>query len=97
MGVLDNAPPKLELRWCALLHDIAKPITRKKIGGEYHFLGHETVGAKMAREILGRLKYPNDFIKYVSKLVRLHQRLPNDDGGWTDGAVRRFVRDAGDC
>lgn len=96
LQVLDNTPPKLELRWCALLHDIAKPITRKKIGGEFHFLGHENVGAKMAKEILGRLKYPNDFVKYVSKLVRLHQRIPNDAGDWTDGAVRRFVRDAGE-
>lgn len=94
--VLDNTPAKLELRWCALLHDIAKPITRKKIGGEFHFLGHENVGAKMAREVLERLKYPNDFIKYVSKLVRLHQRIPNDSGDWSDGAVRRFVRDAGE-
>lgn len=94
--VMDNTPSKLELRWCAILHDIAKPITRKKIGGEYHFLGHENVGAKIAKDVLTRLKYPNSFIKYVSKLVRLHQRIPNDDGQWTDGAVRRFVRDAGD-
>lgn len=95
LQVLDNTPPKLELRWCALLHDIAKPLTRKKIGGEYHFLGHEVVGARLAKTILGRLKYPNDFIAYVSKLVYLHQRIPNDQGNWTDGAVRRFVRDAG--
>lgn len=97
LQVLDNTPPKLELRWCALLHDIAKPLTRKKIGGEYHFLGHENVGAKIARQVLERLRYPNDFIKYVSKLVRLHQRIPNNDGAWTDGAVRRFVRDAGEA
>lgn len=95
LQVLDNTPPKLELRWCALLHDIAKPLTRKKIGGEYHFLGHEVVGAKMSKQILRRLKYSNDFIEYVAKLVYLHQRIPNDDGLWTDGAVRRFVRDAG--
>ncbi len=95
LQVLDNTPPKLELRWCALLHDIAKPLTRKKIGGEYHFLGHEVVGAKMAKQILGRLRYPNDFIAYVAKLAYLHQRIPNDTGDWTDGAVRRFVRDAG--
>lgn len=92
--VMDNTPPKLELRWCAILHDIAKPLTRRKVGGEYSFIGHENVGAKIAREVLTRLKYPNSFIKYVSKLVRLHQRIPNDDGMWTDGAVRRFVRDA---
>lgn len=96
LQVLDNTPPKLELRWCALLHDIAKPLTRKKIGGEYHFLGHEVVGARMAKQILRRLKYSNEFVEYVSKLTYLHQRIPNDDGSWTDGAVRRFVRDAGD-
>lgn len=97
LQVLDQTPPKLELRWCALLHDIAKPETRKKIGGEYHFLGHEVIGAKIAKTVLRRLKYSNEFVDYVSKLVYLHQRIPNDDGLWTDGAVRRFVRDAGDC
>ena len=97
LQVLDNTPSKLELRWCALLHDIAKPLTRKKIGGEYHFLGHENVGAKMAKQILARLRYPNDFIQYVSLLVYLHQRIPNDAGDWSDGAVRRFVRDAGEA
>lgn len=97
LQVLDNTPPKLELRWCALLHDIAKPQTRKKVGGEWHFLGHEVVGAKIARAVLRRLKYSNEFVEYVGKLVYLHQRIPNDDGSWTDGAVRRFVHDAGDC
>ncbi len=96
LQVLDQTPPDLQLRWCALLHDIAKPITRKKIAGEYHFLGHENVGAKMAKDILRRLKYSNDFINYQSKLVRLHQRIPGYDGTWTDGGVRRFVRDAGE-
>lgn len=94
LQVLDRTAPKLELRWCALLHDIAKPLTRQKIGGEYHFLGHENLGGRLTREILGRLRYPNDFIKYVVKLVRLHQRLPGYDGSWADGGVRRFVRDA---
>lgn len=97
LQVLDQTPPKLELRWCALLHDIAKPETRQKIGGEYHFLGHEVIGARVAKTVLRRLKYPNEFVDYVAKLVYLHQRIPNDDGLWTDGAVRRFVRDAGDC
>lgn len=96
LQVLDNTPPKLELRWCALLHDIAKPQTRKKISGQFHFLGHEVVGAKVAKQVLRRLHYPSEIVDYVAHLVRLHQRLPNDDGNWTDGAVRRFVRDAGD-
>ncbi|MCR4277616.1 MAG: CCA tRNA nucleotidyltransferase [Candidatus Berkelbacteria bacterium] len=94
LQVLDQTPAKLELRWCALLHDIAKPLTRQKIGGEYHFLGHEVVGARLTKDILRRLKYGNEFIDYLSKLVYLHQRIPNNDGHWTDGAVRRFVRDA---
>lgn len=96
LQVLDQTPAKLELRWCALLHDIAKPLTRQKIEGQYHFLGHENVGGKMARAILNRLKYPNQFTNYVTKLVRLHQRIPNYDGSWSDGGVRRFVRDAGE-
>lgn len=97
LQVLDQTPPKLALRWCALLHDIAKPLTRQKIAGEYHFLGHENIGAKMAQGILGRLKYPSDFIKYQNRLIRLHQRIPGYDGTWSDGGVRRFVRDAGDA
>ena len=95
LQVLDQTPPKLELRWCALLHDIAKPQTRRKIGREWHFLGHEVVGAKISKVVLRRLKYSNEFVDYVSQLIYLHQRITNDDGQWTDGAVRRFVRDAG--
>jgi len=96
LAVLDKTEPKLELRWCALLHDIAKPLTRKKNGGLYSFHGHENVGAKIAQQVLRRLKYPNSFVDYVAKLVRLHQRLPNYNGDWSDGAIRRFVREAGE-
>ncbi|MEK7202589.1 MAG: HD domain-containing protein [Patescibacteria group bacterium] len=96
LQVLNQTPAKLELRWCALLHDIAKPLTRQKIGGEYHFLGHEVVGSRLAKDILRRLKYANEFVDYLAKLCYLHQRIPNNDGLWTDGAVRRFVRDAGE-
>lgn len=96
LQVLDQTPAKIELRWCAILHDIAKPLTRQKIGGEFHFLGHEVVGARLTKDILRRLKYSNEFVDYLSKLVYLHQRIPNNDNLWTDGAVRRFVRDAGE-
>ncbi len=96
LQVLDQTPPIIELRWCALLHDIAKPQTRRRVGNEWHFLGHENVGSRTAKNVLRRLKYSNEFVDYVSKLVYLHQRIPNDDGLWTDGAVRRFVRDAGE-
>lgn len=94
LQVLDQTPPDLALRWCALLHDIAKPQTRQKINGEYHFLGHENLGAKIARTVLRRLRYSNEFIDYVVALVRLHQRIPGYEPEWTDGGVRRFVRDA---
>jgi len=97
LQVTDNTTPKLELRWCGVLHDLAKPLTRKKIEGQYYFIGHEVVGSKMAKTILTRLKYPSEFVNYVAKLVYLHQRLPNYDGHWTDGGIRRFVRDAGEC
>ncbi len=96
LQVLDQTPASLELRWCALLHDIAKPQTRQKVGGEYHFLGHENLGAKVARDVLRRFRYSNDFIQTVVQLVRLHQRIPGYDSSWTDGGVRRFVRDAGE-
>ena len=58
-------------------------------------MGHEVVGARLTKDILRRLKYANEFVDYLSKLVYLHQRIPNNDGLWTNGAVRRFVRDAG--
>ncbi|HUD20966.1 MAG TPA: hypothetical protein VMQ44_02780, partial [Candidatus Saccharimonadales bacterium] len=58
--------------------------------------GHENVGGRMAKDILRRLKYSNEFSEKVVKIVRLHQRLPNYDGRWTDGGIRRFVRDAGE-
>ncbi len=96
LQVLDQTPPSLELRWCALLHDIAKPQTRQKIGGEYHFLGHENLGAKIARTVLRRLHYSNELTSKVVDLVRLHQRIPGYEPNWTDGGVRRFVRDAGE-
>jgi len=96
LRVLVATEPQLDLRWLALLHDIAKPQTRKKIGNEYHFLGHEIVGSQIAKAVLTRLHYPNDFIRQVSRLVYLHQRISAYDPDWTDGAVRRFVRETGD-
>jgi len=96
LKVLAATPAQINLRWLALLHDIAKPQTRKKIGNEYHFLGHEIIGSRMTKAILTRLHYPNEFIRRISQLVYLHQRISAYEPSWTDGAVRRFVRDAGD-
>jgi len=74
LRVVEHASPRLETRWSALLHDIAKPRTRSIEDNKVHFFNHEEVGAHMAREILKRLHFDRDFIQRVSKLVRLHMR-----------------------
>lgn len=90
--------PDLVLRLAALLHDIGKPRTRRfEEGGGVSFHHHEVVGAKLTRKRLKALRYSNDVIDEVSQLVELHLRFHGYSGGtWTDAAVRRYVRDAGD-
>ncbi|WP_084713153.1 CCA tRNA nucleotidyltransferase [Streptacidiphilus rugosus] len=89
--------PDLTLRLAALLHDIGKPRTRRfEQGGGVSFHHHELVGAKMTKKRLRELKYSNELIADVSRLVELHLRFHGYGGGeWTDSAVRRYVRDAG--
>ena len=89
--------PDLILRLAALLHDIGKPRTRRfTADGGVSFHHHEVVGAKMTRKRMQALRFPNDTIDEVSKLVELHLRFHGYSGGeWTDSAVRRYVRDAG--
>ncbi len=96
LAVVQRVPPVLHLRWAALLHDIAKPATISITDGEVHFLGHENLGADMSRRILSRLRLDRNTIEVVSKLVRMHLRINLYDSGWTDGAVRRLAREAGD-
>ncbi len=87
----------LTVRLAALLHDIGKPKTRELLpDGRVAFHLHEVIGAKMARRRLTALRFPNDVIHDVSKLVELHLRFHGyGEGEWTDAAVRRYVRDAG--
>ena len=87
----------LTVRLAALLHDIGKPRTRSLLpGGRVAFHHHELVGAKMARRRLTVLRFRNDVVRDVSRLVELHLRFHGyGEGEWTDSAVRRYVRDAG--
>ncbi|WP_353826940.1 CCA tRNA nucleotidyltransferase [Agromyces sp. SYSU T0242] len=95
-GELDS--PDLVVRLAALLHDIGKPATRKlEPGGAVSFHHHDMVGAKLAKKRLRALRFDNDTVKAVSRLIELHLRFFGyADGAWSDSAVRRYVRDAGD-
>jgi poly(A) polymerase len=92
----DADRPDLVLRLAALLHDIGKPRTRRVGPDGVSFHLHEVVGAKMAERRLTELRYPNEIVQDVRKLVLLHLRFHTYRLGWTDSAVRRYVRDAGD-
>ena len=88
----------LTLRLAALLHDIGKPTTKKlEPGGGVSFHHHDVVGAKLAKKRLTALRFDNDTIKAVARLIELHLRFFGySDQQWSDSAVRRYVRDAGD-
>ncbi|TQM66300.1 CCA tRNA nucleotidyltransferase [Klugiella xanthotipulae] len=89
--------PNLVVRLAALLHDIGKPPTRRfEPGNVVTFHHHDVVGAKMVKKRLRELRYDNDTIKAVARLVELHLRFFGyTDAKWSDSAVRRYVRDAG--
>jgi poly(A) polymerase len=95
IAVVAKTSPRLELRLAALLHDVGKPGTRGygPQGVTFHY--HDVVGGRMARQRLTALRYPKDVVENVTKLVELHLRFHTYRMGWTDSAVRRYVRDAG--
>lgn len=93
-----DAPPDVTLRLAALLHDVGKPATRSlEPGGGVSFHHHDVVGARLARKRLNALRFDSDTIAAVTQLVEQHLRFFGyAEGAWTDSAVRRYVRDAGD-
>jgi poly(A) polymerase len=95
-AVVDKVSPDLVLRLAALFHDIGKPATKEIGPGGVSFHHHEVVGTRMTRKRLRELKYPKSIVDDVSQLVYLHLRPHTLEMGWTDSAVRRYVRDAGD-
>ena len=95
LAVVDKTSPDLTLRLAALLHDIGKPATREYGPEGVSFHHHEVVGQRMTRERMRALRFSKDLIDEVSRLVFLHLRPHTLKMGWSDAAVRRYVRDAG--
>jgi poly(A) polymerase len=95
LAVVDKTSSDRLLRLAALFHDVGKPRTRAFADGGVTFHHHEVVGARMTRKRMQALRYPNDEVDLVTELVNLHLRFHTYRLGWTDRAVRRYVRDAG--
>jgi poly(A) polymerase len=96
IAVVAKTSPRLVVRLAALLHDVGKPKTRSIGPRGVSFHHHEVVGARMARDRLRALRYPNDVVDDVQRLVFLHLRFHGyQDDVWSDAAVRRYARDAG--
>ncbi|MGA8296981.1 MAG: CCA tRNA nucleotidyltransferase [Acidimicrobiales bacterium] len=95
IAVVGKTRPDEVLRLAALLHDIGKPATRAYGPEGVSFHHHDVVGARMARRRLEALRYPQDEIVAISRLVELHLRFHTYKMGWTDSALRRYARDAG--
>ena len=93
LKVVENVPATPVLRWAALLHDIGKPKTKTVQDGKVHFFRHEMVGARMARRILRRLRFDRESSERIQRLVAEHLRPNLYTPEWTDGAVRRFLRE----
>ncbi|HLA67183.1 MAG TPA: CCA tRNA nucleotidyltransferase [Acidimicrobiia bacterium] len=95
IAVVGKCPQERIVRIAALFHDVGKPETKSIDRGGVTFHHHEVVGARMTRARMRELRYSNDDVDDVSNLVYLHMRPHTFKMGWTDRAVRRYVRDAG--
>ncbi len=95
IAVVEKTSPNRILRLAALFHDVGKPKTRSIGPNGVSFHHHEVVGARITRDRMRALRYPSEDIEAVTKLVELHLRFHTYKMGWTDSAVRRYVRDAG--
>lgn len=95
LAVVDKTSPDRLLRLAAMFHDVGKPRTRAFVDGGVTFHHHEVVGARMTKKRMEALKYSSEDIETVVELVNLHLRFHTYRLGWTDRAVRRYVRDAG--
>ena len=96
IAVVENTSSDRILRLAALFHDVGKPKTRS-FGpqGTVSFHHHEVVGARITRDRMRALRYSTEDVETVTRLVELHLRFHTYRMGWTDSAVRRYVRDAG--
>ncbi len=95
IAVVEKTSPDRILRLAALFHDVGKPKTRSIGPNGVSFHHHEVVGARITRDRMRALRYPAEDVEAVTKLVELHLRFHTYKMGWTDSAVRRYVRDAG--
>jgi poly(A) polymerase len=96
LAVVDKTSNDRLLRLAALFHDVGKPKTRAIGPDGVSFHHHEVVGARMTRARMEQLRYPSDDTETVTRLVELHLRFHTYKMGWTDRAIRRYVRDAGE-
>lgn len=95
LAVVGGVPPELILRLAALFHDVGKPRTKTIDDEGVHFFRHELVGAGMTEERLRSLRYPRKVVDAVKELVLMHMRFHTYRLGWTDKAIRKYLRDAG--
>lgn len=96
LTVVESVEPDLVMRLAALFHDIGKPETKEIIDGKVTFYNHDAVGAYITKRRLRALKYPKAVIEDVTNLIYLHMRVYTYRMGWTDKAVRKYIRDAGE-